>query len=294
MNNFLSLKDLTNEQIMELIRQSLSYKNKEIAIPDYSSKIVSMLFLESSTRTKSSFEIALNKMNIYPLNIEEKSSALQKGESLQDTLNTLSSLEVSSIIIRSEIEKYYENINTTNLKIINAGDGAHEHPSQSLLDLVTIYENFNKFDNLNILIMGDILHSRVAKSNVHIMERLGMNVDVYAPDFFKANENEYNYINEIETNLKKYDVVMLLRNQLERHKNKIPNLQEIYLEKYGMSDKRFEYLKDDAILMHPGPFNRDVELSSTILDEKKVKINEQVTNGLYSRIAIIDYVLGEK
>lgn len=290
MNNFLTLNDLSNQQIMGLINEALAYKQGKLALPTINSTVAS-IFLEASTRTKTSFELAAHRTGNYVVNIEEKSSALTKGETFQDTLDTLAMLDVKAAVVRTTTEYFYEGIDTTKIKLINAGDGAHEHPSQSLLDLVTIYERFESFEGLNVLIMGDIKHSRVARSNIIAMERLGMNVSVYAPEIFKTDE-DFNYINDLQAELKKVDVVMLLRNQLERHEDTIENIQETYLQRYGLTEERKNLLSAQAIIMHPGPFNRDVEIASSVLDDERNKIYEQVNNGLYARMAILNYVLG--
>lgn len=291
MNNFLTLNALTNKELMTLIEDALDYKKNRKPIPKLNTTIAN-IFLEASTRTKTSFELAAVKSGNYVVNIEEKSSALTKGESFQDTLDTLGMLGVKAVVVRTSSEYFYQGINTESIKLINAGDGAHEHPSQCLLDLVTIYERFGKFEGLKILIMGDIKHSRVARSNIEAMTRLGIEVVVYAPDIFKTEE-EFNYITNLEATLSEVDCVMLLRNQLERHSETVENIQDKYLELYGLTEKRKDLLKKEAIIMHPGPFNRDVELASSILEDERNKIYEQVKNGLYTRIAILNYVLGE-
>lgn len=291
MNNFLTLENLSNEKILELVNEALEYKKGIREIPKLNKNVVSM-FLEPSTRTKTSFELAAHKSGNHVINIEQNSSSLTKGETFQDTLDTLAMLDIKAAIVRTKEEYFYENINTEQIKLINAGDGAHEHPSQSLLDLVTIYERFGKFDGIKMLIMGDIKHSRVAKSNIEVMNRLGMQVNVYAPEIFKT-EDDFNYINDLETTLKEVDCVMLLRNQLERHEHTIADLQDKYLELYGLTETRKSLLKEEAIIMHPGPFNRNVEIESSVLDDQRNKIYEQVKNGLYARIAILNYVLGE-
>ncbi|WOO89344.1 aspartate carbamoyltransferase catalytic subunit [Mollicutes bacterium LVI A0078] len=291
MNNFLTLNDLTNEQIMKLITEALDYKQGNKQLPDLNGTVAN-IFLEASTRTKTSFELAAKRTGNHVVNMEEKSSALTKGETFQDTLDTLAMLDVRAAVVRTTTEYFYEGIDTTNIKLINAGDGTHEHPSQSLLDLVTIYERFGKFEGLSILIMGDIKHSRVARSNIEAMERLGMTVYVYAPDIFKTDE-DFNYITDLEQTLKTVNVVMLLRNQLERHEATTANIQETYLELYGLTEARKELLAKESIIMHPGPFNRDVEIASSVLDDERNKIYEQVKNGLFARVAILNYVLGE-
>ncbi len=291
MKNFLTLSDLSNKKIIDMIEEALAYKTGNLPMPKLDSTVAS-IFLEASTRTKTSFELAAHRSNNYVVHIEEKSSALTKGETFQDTLDTLAMLDVKAAVVRTTTEYFYEGLDTSQIKLINAGDGAHEHPSQCLLDLMTIYERFGKFEGLNILIMGDIKHSRVARSNIAAMERLGMNVAVYAPEIFKTDE-DFNYVQDLERTLHTLDVVMLLRNQLERHEEATVNIQDQYLNLYGLTEERKNLLHEDAIIMHPGPFNRDVEIASSVLDDERNKIYEQVKNGLYARVAILNYVLGE-
>lgn len=290
MNNFLTLDDLSNQKIMDLINEALAYKRGELPLPVLNQTVAS-IFLEASTRTKTSFELAANRTGNYVTHVEEKSSALTKGETFQDTLDTLGCLDVRAAIVRTKTEYFYEGLDTSKIKLINAGDGAHEHPSQCLLDLVTIYERFGRFEGLKVLIMGDIKHSRVARSNIKAMQRFGIDVHVYAPDIFKTDE-DFKYIDDLEAELQKVDVVMLLRNQLERHSENIANIQETYLERYGLTEERKNLLSSEAIIMHPGPFNRDVEIASSVLGDERNKIYEQVNNGLYTRMAILNYVLG--
>lgn len=290
MNNFLTLNDLTNDEIMALINEALAYKQGTLPLPTLDTTVAS-IFLEASTRTKTSFELAAHRTGNYVVNIEEKSSALTKGESFQDTLDTLAALDVRAAIVRTSTEYFYEGIDTRQIKLINAGDGAHEHPSQCLLDLMTIYERFGHFENLRVLIMGDIKHSRVARSNIEAMQRFGIDVCVYAPEIFKADE-EFNYISDLEAELPTVDVVMLLRNQLERHAKDLDNIQATYLDLYGLTETRKNLLDANAIIMHPGPFNRDVEIANSVLTDERTKITEQVNNGLYARMAILKYVLG--
>lgn len=290
MNNFLTLNDLTNEEIMDLITEAVAYKNGDLPLPKINSTVAS-IFLEASTRTKTSFELAAHRTGNYVVNIEEKSSALTKGETFQDTLDTLAALDVRAAVVRTSTEYFYENIDTSQIKLINAGDGAHEHPSQCLLDLMTIYERFGKFENLKVLIMGDIKHSRVARSNIEAMQRFGIDVRVYAPEIFKSDE-DFNYVSDLDAELPSVDVVMLLRNQLERHAENIDNIQATYLQLYGLTEARKDMLGESAIIMHPGPFNRNVEIANSVLEDQRTKISEQVNTGLYARMAILKYVLG--
>ncbi|MGL4589332.1 MAG: aspartate carbamoyltransferase catalytic subunit [Mycoplasmatales bacterium] len=296
MQKFLALSQMNVIEIQKLIDLTLRIKNQELTendqkmIGQVNGKYVTTIFLEPSTRTKLSFEVAAQNLSMRLLNLDAQTSSFSKGETLQDTIDTLEALGCSAVVIRSSEEFYYEKI-TTDLAIINGGDGANEHPSQALLDLVTIYEQFGEFAGLNVLIVGDIKHSRVASTNIKVMKRLEMNVQVYAPHTMKVPELEVEYLESMD-DLSKFDVVMLLRNQLERHNEKLLD-EQTFLKEHGMTSTRLNTLKASAIVMHPGPFNRGVELDEQILKDSRVKIFEQVTNGVHARTAIFMQTLGE-
>lgn len=291
MKNFLSLNDLTDTEILTLVKEAIAYKNGLKIIPDLSKITIANLFFEPSTRTNASFYQAelQTKMNI--LNIDMNNLSTKKGETLQDTIQIFASLNLDGLIIRHNKEFYYkELLNHFFLKFINAGDGKNEHPSQTLLDLVTIYENFQTFKQLKVLIIGDIKHSRVAHSNIQMFKRLGMEVYLSSPPEFideKFPKEMYVQVDEV---IQDMDVVMLLRVQHERHDQIMKQVD--YLTHYGMNAKRYEVLKEHSIILHPGPYNREVEIASEIIYKPKSKIWEQVTNGLYARIAILNYTFG--
>ncbi len=293
MRNFLSLNDLEKHEINSLVEQSLAFKNKEVALPNLSNVTIANLFFEASTRTNASFYQAQLKTNMNILNIDMSNLSTQKGETLIDTVEVFKAIEVDGLVIRHNKEFYYEDlVNHFFMGFINAGDGKNEHPSQALLDLVTIKENFDNLEGLKVMIVGDLKHSRVARSNVELLKRFGMEVYLASPSSYKDDSFEDGMYVNIDDMIDKVDVLMLLRVQNERHENL--NKEENYLEKFGLTKKRYDLLKDNAIVMHPGPYNRNVEIDESVIHLDKSKIWEQVTNGLYARIAILNYVFNKE
>lgn len=294
MRNFVSLKDFTEEEILYLVREAIAYKNKEKALPDLSGITIANLFFEPSTRTNASFYQAELQTNMKILNIDMSNLSTIKGETLVDTIQVFESIELDGLVIRHNKEFYYkELIDHFFMGFINGGDGKNEHPSQALLDLVTIYENKEELEGLEVLIIGDIKHSRVARSNVDILQRLGMNVKLACPEeCVDKSFAESMYVKRVDDVIDKTDVVMLLRVQKERHETAMSEMD--YLMEYGLNEERYEKLKDDAIIMHPGPYNQGVEITDKVAHSEKSKIWEQVTNGVYARIAILNYVFGSE
>lgn len=289
MKNLLFMDNLSNEEIMKLIKRALELKSgaKPIKRDDL---YVSNLFFENSTRTKKSFEVAENKLGMKIINFETETSSVKKGETLYDTCKTLEMIGIDILVIRHSENEYYKSLENLKIPIINGGDGSGEHPSQCLLDLMTIYEEFGDFNNLKIIIAGDIKNSRVAKSNQKALTRLGAEVKFVAPEIWKDEElGEFvNFDDEIE----KIDVCMLLRVQHERHeKEKNSFSKENYHKEYGLTLERYKKLKRKAIIMHPAPVNRDVEIADELVEAEKSKIFEQMKNGMFMRQAILEYVI---
>lgn len=277
-----TVKELEINDVFYLIEQANKFKNGFIKHYNFE-KTIALVFLEPSTRTSISFEVAAKKLKINTINFNSSNSSLKKGETFIDTINTISNYDLDAIIIRSEINNYYNLLNIT-APIINGGDGCNNHPTQSLLDMMTIYNNFNKFSALKVLIIGDISHSRVAHSNYELMQKLGMQVDLCAPKEMQDTTGKYVTIK----NIKDYDVVMLLRIQLERHATKDDYTN--YNKDFGLNKERLKELKEDAIIMHPGPYNLGVEITNDVLSDKRCKIDEQVNNGLYMRMAVLNEI----
>jgi aspartate carbamoyltransferase len=255
------------------------------------------LFFENSTRTKSSFQVAEMKLGMNEIEFEASTSSTTKGESLYDTVKTEESIGASVAVIRHSQDKYYEDlVNNHDLKIhiINGGDGTGQHPSQSLLDLMTIYEHFGTFAGLKVGIIGDLSHSRVAHSNAEILTRLGADMyfggldSWYTPEFAQMGPHM-----DVDDLCKEMDVVMLLRVQHERlsaEENKNFS-KEAYFEKYGLNMDRVNMMKDDAMIMHPAPVNRGAEIADDVVECDKSYIFRQMNNGVYVRMAMIDAVL---
>ncbi|MDR1523038.1 MAG: aspartate carbamoyltransferase catalytic subunit [Endomicrobium sp.] len=265
--------------------------------PTLIGKTVVILFYEPSTRTRTSFEIAAKRLSADVVNIPVNISSVVKGESLIDTGKTLEAMKADYIIVRHSLAGA-PNILARNLNasIINAGDGFHEHPTQGLLDLYTIYEKKKKLEGLKVLLVGDILHSRVAKSNIWALTKMGAQVAVSGPPtLIPAGIEDLGvkvYYN-LDEAVKQADVVNILRIQLERQKeNLFPSVHE-YVELYQLTKEKLKSAKRDVLIMHPGPMNRGIEISSDVADSSNAVINEQVTNGIAVRMAVL-YLLNPK
>lgn len=289
MKNLLAMNDLTNEEIMNLIRRAIDLKNGA-ENKKRADVFVSNLFFENSTRTKKSFEVAEKKLNLNVINFEVSTSSVQKGETLYDTCKTLEMIGVNILVIRHSMNEYYNELKALKIPLINGGDGSGEHPSQCLLDLMTIYENFGSFENLEIIIAGDIKNSRVARSNQKALTRLGAKVKFVAPEIWRDYSlGEFINLDDV---LDKVDVCMLLRVQHERHENgKEDFSKEEYHKSYGLTEERYKKLKSSAIIMHPAPVNRNVEIADSLVESEKSKIFEQMRNGMFMRQAILEYVI---
>ncbi len=286
MRGLLTLKELQTEKIVELIKYALKLKKGfKISYPD---KKMATLFFENSTRTHYSFECALVNLGIKVIDVNVRESSVQKGETLYDTVRTLEALGIDGVIIRHQQDEYYKQLSGIKIPIFNAGDGKGSHPTQSLLDLMTIYEEFGKFEGLKCAIVGDISHSRVAHTNVEIMKRLGMDVYISGPEEF--NDHCATWISFDEA-IKTCDIIMMLRVQFERHEAKMQMTKEEYHEKYGLTAKRVSEMKENAIIMHPAPINRGVEIADEVAECEKSRIYKQMTNGVYIRMAVISDTL---
>lgn len=288
--NVLNLDDFSVEQINKILDLAESFKNgKEV---DYKGKkVISNLFFEPSTRTHYSFDMAALKLGCKTQNFDAGNSSLKKGESLYDTVKTFEMFGTDAVVIRHVENEYYKQLEGINIPILNAGDGTGNHPSQSLLDLLTIRQEFGKFEGLKVVIVGDIKHSRVAHTNFKVMQRLGM--EVYTSGPLEYKEEGYNYV-ELDEIISKVDVVMLLRVQHERHSEKMHETVEQYHEEFGLNTKRVGQMKENAIIMHPAPFNRNVEIADDVVECEKSRIFKQIQNGVYVRMALIYMALEEK
>lgn len=285
--NILNLDNFSSSEINEILDLAEEFKNgKEV---DYKGKkVISNLFFEPSTRTHYSFDMAALRLGCRTQNFDAGNSSLKKGESLYDTIKTFESFGTDALVIRHIDNEYYKQLERIKTPILNAGDGTGNHPSQSLLDLLTIREEFGEFQGLKVVIVGDIKHSRVAHTNFKVMQKLG--IEVYTSGPLEYKEKGYNYI-ELEEILDKVDVVMLLRVQHERHETKMQETIDEYHKLYGLNKERVAKTKKQAIIMHPAPFNRGVEIADDVVECEKSRIFKQVQNGVYVRMAMIHMAL---
>jgi len=293
--DLLGLKDFTPKQIEEILETAktmkyvLSQKNKRTA--HLQGKSIVTLFYENSTRTRLSFELAAKYMSAFASNVTSSGSSVAKGETLIDTARTIDVMGTDVIVMRHGMSGaphlIAENVKAS---VINAGDGMNEHPTQALLDLFTMQEKKGKIKGLKVAIVGDIAHSRVARSNIWALTKMGAEVSVGAPatlipaDLEKTGINVYNSVQEAIVDA---DVVMGLRIQSERQKSGLFPSNREYSRFFGIDPKRLTLAKLDALLLHPGPVNRGVELSSMVVDGNSSLIDEQVTNGVAIRMAVL-------
>ena len=289
MKGLLTLKELSTEQIQGIITYAEELKHE--CRVSYNNKKLATLFFENSTRTHYSFISALMNLGIKVIDVNTQGSSIAKGETLYDTIKTFEAIGVDGVIIRHSQDEYFKDLEGINIPIINGGDGASNHPTQSLLDLMTIYEEFGHFKGLKVCIVGDIVHSRVAHTNIEVMERLGIDVYISGPEEFNDNSAPFIPFDEAISTM---DVIMLLRVQFERHQEKMKMSKEEYHEKYGMNLQRMSQMKKGAIIMHPAPINRGVEIASECAEAPCSRIYKQMTNGVYIRMAVISLLLDGK
>lgn len=281
--SLLHLKDKTKEDIYEIINLALEFKNGK-KVDFQQQKIAVNLFFEPSTRTHYSFEMAAKRLGCQTIDFNPDISSLKKDETFYDTIKFFESIEPDILIIRDKQDNYYEQFNNFKIPIVNGGDGVSNHPTQSLLDLMSIYEKFQTISGLNILIVGDIKHSRVAHTNIDILKRLGNNVFLTSPK--PLQEAEFSYV-DFDEYVAKVDVVMLLRIQFERHQGSLDISYKEYLDLYGLNKKRYDMMKEDAIILHPAPFNRGLEIADELVESEKSYIYRQMKNGLFIRMAVL-------
>lgn len=299
--DLLGLRELSGEDIeyilhnAEIMKNILVQNNKKT--PHMQGKSVVTLFYENSTRTRLSFELASKYMGASCANVAVKTSSVLKGESLIDTAKTIEAMGTDIIVVRHGMSGA-ANLIASQVKssVVNAGDGMNEHPTQALLDMFTIKEKKGRIEGLKVAIVGDIAHSRVARSNIYGLTKLGARVSVGGPATLMPAEIEKMGVlvfDNIQEAMLDADVVIGLRMQLERQKNGLfPTMRE-YTRYFGIDEKRMKFAKPDALLMHPGPVNRGIELSASIIESENAVINEQVTNGVAVRMAIL-YILARK
>src|SRR3989449_4366833 len=301
-HHLLDIESLTADEIITVLDTARAFKavgERAIKkVPALRGKTVVNLFVEPSTRTRISFELSEQRLSADIINFTAEASSLKKGETLKDTARNLEALNTDFIIIRHSASGAPHFLaRVLNASVINAGDGAHEHPTQALLDAFTIRERKGSFKGLNVTILGDILYSRVARSNIWALIKLGANVTLCGPSTLVPRVFEqmgcrvtYN----VEEAIVEADIINLLRIQHERQRRTMfPSLAE-YSSMFGLNQARLAKTKPDVLIMHPGPINRGVEIDSAIADCGRSVILEQVTNGLAVRMAVLFLVKGGK
>jgi len=300
MKDLVGIKDISRQEIEEILDTAKAFKEvlqRDIKkVPTLRGRTAINLFFEPSTRTRTSFELAEKRLSLDVLNFSVSTSSVVKGETLYDTLKTIESYNVDYIVIRHSSSGAARFVaDHTPASVINAGDGTNEHPTQALLDAFSILEVKGRLDGLKIAIVGDIIHSRVARSNLYLLSKFDTEIRFVGPPTLLPQDvpDNVKIFYDLKEGVKDSDVVMLLRIQLERQNAAfIPSLKE-YFHLWGVKKDTFSYLKDDVIIMHPGPMNRGVEISTEVADSSRSIILKQVTNGIATRMAVI-YLLTPK
>lgn len=288
MKNLLSMDEVSTEEIMTVLNRAAEFEAG--AQPQLEKEyFVANLFFEPSTRTKTSFEVAERRVGATVIPFDTGFSSVLKGETLYDTVKTIQQSGIDAVVIRHKQDAYYEELlEGLDVAIVNAGDGAGQHPSQSLLDLYTIFKEFGRFEGVQVTIAGDISHSRVAKSDAIALEKLGADVHFVCPPEWQG---EFNAQHEWDQQIETSDVIMLLRVQHERDAAYEGFTTESYHAQYGLTVEREKQMKDGAIIMHPAPINRGVEIDSSLVECERSRIFAQMKNGLYIRMAIMEQIL---
>ena len=296
--HLLGIEGLNKKEISSLLNRAdsiVKQNQNNVIYHSFKGKTLVNLFFEDSTRTKTSFELAAKRLGMDVINMQIETSAIRKGESLLDTAMTLNAMRPDILVIRHSLSGTPHLLaNKVKCSVINAGDGKHEHPTQALLDALAIKNRKGKIKNLKVAICGDIIHSRVARSNIKLLITMGATVNIIAPSTLLPNNNLLGAraFTNMQQGLKDADIVMILRLQLERmHGSYIPSAKE-YFKFYGLDRNKLNFAKKDALVMHPGPINRGVEIDSELADDiNRTLILEQVELGVAIRMSVIEHLL---
>ena len=293
--HFLNIQNLSAQQILEILELADTVKSKSL-----DGKTVASLFFEPSTRTKTTFELAAKRLGVDFINIDIANSSTSKGESIVDMIKTLEAMQCNMFVVRhstSGIPHYIAEQVGNKISVINAGDGAHAHPTQAMLDMYTIKKYKTNFKDLNVAIVGDILHSRVAKSLIASLNILRVNnINIVGPkNLMPENIDELNviYSDKLEEGIEQADVIIMLRLQKERMREALISTDDYYQE-FGLTKNKIKSAKKDVIVMHPGPINRGIEIDSDVADGPNSVILDQVSAGISIRMAIISLILKNK
>ncbi len=287
MESLLSVKNLNSAQVLWLLRTAQARLEGK---PTQLKGTVVNLFFEPSTRTSLSFQMAAQRLGLHTLHFSVEKSSVCKGESLIDSLQTVDALGVDIAIVRHG-DDWLNMVQdqALNLSLVNAGSGYWEHPTQALLDALTIYQHFGTFQNLTVAIAGDVHHSRVARSDAILFQKLGAKVIFTGPEKLSTNDITGVAWMDFDSAISAADVVIMLRVQHERHQTAF-NITN-YNQQYGLNDARLKQLKNDTIILHPGPVNRNVEITDSVLDNPRCKVLKQVTNGVAIRMAVLEWCM---
>lgn len=300
--DLLALSETSREDIESILSTAQSLKeilSRPIKkVPTLRGKVVCTLFYEPSTRTRTSFELAAKYMSADTVSLAPATSSVKKGETLSDTARNLEVMGVDVVIMRHSVSGSCHFLaKVLDVPVINAGDGMHEHPTQGLLDIFTILEYKSRIRGLKVAILGDVLHSRVARSNIFGLTKMGAEVAVAGPATLLPPEIEslgVKSYNRVEEAIEGADVVYVLRLQLERQTRSLFPSRREYHDVFGLNRERLKYAKEDAIVMHPGPMNRGVEITTDVADSPRSVILDQVVSGVAVRMAILYLILGGK
>ena len=302
LQHFLSIEGQEQSLLTEILDTAESFADISAQqvkkFPLLRGKTIVNLFFENSTRTRATFELAATRLSADVLSMNIATSATSKGESLLDTIRNLEAMQVDMFVVRHSLSgaaHFIAQHTAPHISVINAGDGQHEHPTQAMLDMFTIRRAKQKFSGLRIAIVGDILHSRVARSQIHALNILGAEeVRVIAPKTLLPVEVEslgVSVYHDLTAGLKNVDVIIMLRLQKERMNSALLPSESEYFKCFGLSDEKLKIANKDAIVMHPGPINRGVEISSSVADGPQSVILQQVTNGIAVRMAIMSMAM---
>jgi aspartate carbamoyltransferase catalytic subunit len=298
--HLLSVSQLSREEVTRILDTAESFREVGTRVikkvPALRGRTVVNLFYENSTRTRISFELAAKRLSADVINFSTGGSSVSKGESLKDTALTLEAMGADAIVIRHSSSGAPHTLSRwVRASVLNAGDGTHEHPTQALLDLFTMREHFPNLEGLNVAIVGDVRHSRVARSLTFALARMGGQVTLVGPPTLIPPEAPgWGAVvsHDLDSVLPKLDVCYMLRVQRERQRQQFfPSVRE-YARRYGLSPRRVEALPDHAVIMHPGPMNRGVEIASDVADLPRAVITDQVTNGIAVRMSLLYLILG--
>lgn len=288
-NSLLRICDLTSEEIFHILEDAAAFSSSQSDWQFPRKTLIANLFFEPSTRTHFSFASAEHQLGACVESFSAQGSSVEKGETLYDTVKTFESIGYDAVVIRHRTDEYFKELENITIPILNAGDGCGNHPTQCLLDLLTLYQEFGTFQGIKVAVIGDIVHSRVANSLREALELLGGEIAFSGPDEWVARDTYYKSVDEA---VQWADAVMMLRIQHERHQETMAMSKAEYLKRYGLTKARAVMMKPHAIIMHPAPVNRGVEIDSDLVEAPNSRIFKQMSNGVLVRKAVIKRALG--